>query len=448
MSTPTLLIALRDGALLQEVQKLSVLARFETIEALPTDDVWTGQCSASQIDVAIVQCDGFEAENCQQLMHHPTLRRTEFILVSNGELNAFVDQFTAHTACYHLRTPLDIPRLSDLLRDLHSELLSHLDTTAPRHKSELDQFGLLVGSSAPMHRLYRMIRKAARADAKVLVIGESGVGKELVANTLHLTGARAEGPFVAINCGALSPELVESELFGHVKGAFTGASKDRAGVFERARGGTLFLDEVTEMPLEMQVKLLRVLENNEFKPVGSDASKQADVQVIAASNRDPQEALENGHLRQDLYFRLSQFPIHVPPLRERGEDIIGLAKHFLLYRNNEEHTEKRISEGALSRLSQHHWPGNVRELKHVIERAYLLAENDILEEHIVLEDSALSASDPPIPGGVPLRELERAAIEKTLALNAGNKIATAEQLGISVKTLYNKLDKYKAPSQR
>jgi DNA-binding NtrC family response regulator len=295
-----------------------------------------------------------------------------------------------------------------------------------------------------MLKLYRTIRKVAITEANVLITGESGAGKELVANTLHLASFRSDKPFVAINCGALTPELIDSELFGHIKGAFTGAHRDHQGVFAQAEGGTLFLDEITEMPIEQQVKLLRVLENGEYRPVGSDKTFTANVRIAAATNRDPMQAIAEDMLREDLYFRLAQFPIAVPPLRDRAEDIIGLAQHFLAYRNVQEQQSKRFSTEAQNLIANHGWPGNVRELKHAVERAYILADNTIEAEHLLLDEhnagSELTTID--IPTGIRLDELEKAAILTTLAKNGGNKTDTAQQLGVSVKTLYNKLEKY------
>jgi DNA-binding NtrC family response regulator len=280
----------------------------------------------------------------------------------------------------------------------------------------------------------------------VLIIGESVVGKELVANTIHLASPRVNEPFIAINCGALSPELVDSELFGHVKGAFTGANRDHKGVFEQAEGGTLFLDEVTEMPIDHQVKLLRVLENSEYRPVGGDKVQRANVRIVAATNRDPIVAIEAGLFREDLYFRLAQFPIRVPPLRERGEDIIGLAQHFLAYRNVAEKQNKSLAEDCIQMIAKYPWSGNVRELKHAIERAYILADQDILPSHLQLpqtnEVGLCGGEQVVIPQGMRLDDLERIAIYQALETTQGNKTDTAEQLGISVKTLYNKLSKY------
>lgn len=408
---------------------------------------WMETVKPSGIDVVIVQADDFSNADLEKLVASQICHSTDVMFITGGLPNSIVDAATKQGACYHLRQPVDFEYIDQLLAEVYEGFIQQRDTEDVVITSDLDQFGLLVGSSMPMHRLYRNIRKAAQSRAKILLTGESGVGKELVANTIHLVGPNKTKPFVALNCGALSPELVESELFGHTKGAFTGAGKDRAGMIEKAEGGTLFLDEITEMPLDLQVKLLRVLETGEYKPVGSDENKTAHMQVIAATNRDPVQAIQEEKLRKDLYFRLAHFPVHVAPLRERGSDITGLAKHFLAYRNAQENTSKGITQAALDKISKHAWPGNVRELKYVIERAYLLAPQIIDVEHIVIEDiDKIADENLQVPTGVPLDEVEQQVILQTLEQNQDKKSETANQLGISVKTLYNKLEKYQKES--
>lgn len=395
--------------------------------------------------LAIIESANISARDSDVLTQSGILNTTEFVFVSPGAPNPHLDVLVKKSAAVHLRTPIDPEFLQDFCRDLLQDLESESADSPAVNNSSLDQFGLLVGSSNVMKHLYRTLRRVARSTASVLVEGESGVGKELVANTIHLASARAEAPFVAINCGALSPDLIDSELFGHIKGAFTGAVRDHQGVFEQAQGGTLFLDEVTEMPLEHQVKLLRVLETGEYRPVGSQRLLRADVRILAATNRDPQRAIIEGHLREDLYFRLAHFPINVPPLREREGDILGLAEHFLAYRNAAEGGQLGFSESAKASIQAHSWPGNVRELKHVIERAAILADEMITEEHLVLENPPPNFEERlEVPTGTSLEEIEREAITQTLTENEGNKTQTAQQLGISVKTLYNKLDKYES----
>ncbi len=443
MVQPNLLITMDDNSLQGQLLESVVVSSFD-LTTVSDADCWVDCLSQENSHVAIVQADNFSQDRCDKLIASQLLSRKDVIFVSEGEPNPFIDKAMQHGASYHLRTPLNMEFVNELLQEIYQEIVSENDSTEQVVASELDQFGMLVGSSRVMRKLYRVIRKAADSPANVLIIGESGTGKELVANTVHLIGSQCDTPFVAVNCGALSPELIESELFGHVKGAFTGADKERAGVFSQAEGGTLFLDEITEMPMDQQVKLLRVLETGEYRPVGSEKTKQANVRIISATNREPIEAIQEELFREDLYFRLAHYPIRVPPLRNREKDIVGLAKHFLAYRNAEEQMAKEISSEALQKIEQYEWPGNVRELKHAIERAYILAGDSLSEEHLILgygnesrEESSLS-----VPTGVPLEEVEKEAIINTLAENEGNKSVTADQLGISVKTLYNKLDKY------
>ena len=254
-----------------------------------------------------------------------------------------------------------------------------------------------------MQAVYDQVLKVARTDATVLVTGETGTGKELVAETLHELSERSEGPFVPLNCGAISPNLIESELFGHEKGSFTGATERRFGCFERADGGTLFLDEITEMSADLQVKLLRALESNTVQRVGGNEPIPVDVRVIAATNRDPHPAVADGSLREDLLYRLLVFPIHMPPLRNRDDDLDLLADYFLAQHNRRAGTHKELTRAARERLRHHPWPGNVRELRNVIERAFIMAETDVDAECISLAGAVTATRgrrrEPRDPGG-------------------------------------------------
>jgi transcriptional regulator with PAS, ATPase and Fis domain len=282
----------------------------------------------------------------------------------------------------------------------------------------------------------------------MLAVGESGAGKEVVARAVHERSNRRQGPFIAVNCGAIAPTLIESELFGHEKGGFTGALEQKAGYFEQAQSGTLFLDEVTEMPLEMQIKLLRVLESRTFQRVGGDTLLVSDVRILAATNRDPMDAVRSGHLREDLLYRLAVFPLQIPPLRERTEDIVPLARHFLAEFNAMEQTDKTFSPGTLERLVRYDWPGNVRELKNAVYRAYILADK------LVEIGNPNLANQPPRPTtvdgvvsvrvGTTLADTQREIILATLSRYDGDKRQAARALGISLKTLYNRLDVYRA----
>jgi DNA-binding NtrC family response regulator len=307
----------------------------------------------------------------------------------------------------------------------------------------------LLGNSAAMQEVLRLIERVGPTDASVLLTGESGSGKELAAQLIHRRSARHAGPFVAINCGAVPVGLIEAELFGHEKGSFTGAIRAHAGVFERAHGGTLLLDEVTEMPLDMQTRLLRVLETRKFYRVGASVELITDVRVIAATNRCPLKAVESAQLREDLLYRLAVFPIAMPPLRARGNDVDLLAEHFLAELNARAGTQKRLSAVARMMLKQHSWPGNVRELKNCIERAFILGD-EVLEPAPLIHagasprggDAADSRERLDIRVGSRIEDMERSLIEATLNHFQGNKRRAADALGCSLKTLYNKLNGY------
>jgi two-component system, NtrC family, response regulator AtoC len=319
------------------------------------------------------------------------------------------------------------------------------------------RFGKLWGRSEPMHRVYDQIARVAPTVVSVLLVGESGTGKEVVAATVHELSRRRTQPFLAVNCGAISPQLIESELFGHEKGSFTGAMRQHRGFFERAHGGTLFLDEITEMPLDLQVKLLRVLETGAFSRVGSDELFETDVRIIAATNRQPLEAVHQGRLREDLYYRLNVFQILLPPLRERVEDIELLAPHFLQAISAAEGRPKSFSPAAIERLKQYDWPGNVRELRNVVQRACIMSDGIVIDRPQLPDEGAgsgstraalspeLAADGAPmlrVRVGASIAEVERQLILATLEHCGGVKERTADVLGISLKTLYNRLRDY------
>jgi two-component system, NtrC family, response regulator HydG len=330
--------------------------------------------------------------------------------------------------------------------------------------ARLEHFGALYGACMSMRKLFEKIERLSRSTAPVIVLGESGSGKELVATTLHQLSDRAEQPFIAVNCGALAENLIESELFGHERGSFTGASRTHRGCFERASGGTLFLDEITEMPLDMQVRLLRVLETGRFCRVGGDNEIATDVRVLAASNRDLQEAVASGRLREDLMYRLCVIPLTVPPLRDRDDDALLLASMFLQQLNDEHDQNKRLSDNAKERILRYRWPGNVRELKNVVHRAFVLSDDELIVD---IDDSPRSEEAPQpvinaatpnsvafagsfavrIPVGMSLDAAEKALITATLEAVAGSKSKAAQMLGISLKTLYNRLHAYDGGSQ-
>ena len=311
------------------------------------------------------------------------------------------------------------------------------------------RFEELLGTSRSMQKLYDQLSRIADTDTSVLITGESGTGKELVARSLHRRSRRRECPFVAVNCAALPDTLLESELFGHAKGAFTDAKSDRKGLFIQAEGGTLFLDEIGELPLTMQPKLLRVLEENKVRPVGSDREIPIDVRIVTATNRDLESAVEEGRFREDLFFRVNVIQLSLPPLRSRGTDALLLAQHFLEYFAS--HTGKQvvgISKAVAEKLLAYSWPGNVRELRNVIERAVALTRYDTLAVEDLPEKIRDYRSSQVFIGGddpselIPLDEVERRYIMHVMNAVDGNKALAARTLGLDRKTLYRKLRQY------
>ena len=315
-------------------------------------------------------------------------------------------------------------------------------------------FPRILGESETLKRAVGETQRVAQTEATVLLLGESGTGKELFARAVHHLSARRDNPFVAINCAAIPETLIENELFGHERGAFTGATDRRQGKFELASGGTVFLDEIGELPLAVQGKLLRAIEEKVVDRIGGSAPVAVDVRVVAATNKDLKAAVDNGQFRGDLFFRLAVFPIEVPPLRDRGDDIIVLAQHFAAEIGRElRGREAQLSSGAVDALKQHHWPGNVRELENAIERACILSDSLILEpadlglgpsathESESLEQLDLSGTLSEVAHRA-LRIVERRKIVRALEANHGNKSKTAEDLGVSYKTLLNKIKEY------
>lgn len=367
------------------------------------------------------------------------------VITGNARVETSVNALEKGVSDYLIK-PIQIPQLRRILSHLTQPSALKGEVINLRAElRKLGRFGRLMGSSTAMQMVYDQVARVAPTSATVLLTGESGTGKEVVATTIHELSRRRKQSFLPINCGAISPQLIESELFGHEKGSFTGAVRDHRGYFERAHGGTLFLDEITEMPIELQVKLLRVLETRFFTRVGSDREIETDVRIIAATNRPPEEAVKRGYLREDLLYRLQVFPIHLPPIRERGEDIGLLANFFLDELNESEGTVKRFSASALDALSKHHWPGNLRELRNVVYRSFIMANSVIEESNFPKEITAprqAMGSCFTVRVGTSVAEVERNLIMATLDQCEGKKEKAAEILGVSVKTLYNRLKDY------
>ena len=366
-------------------------------------------------------------------------RRAEVILISgHATVDSAISALRVGVLDY-LTKPVDVRRLKAVLANVSRTLAFKEEVGSLREElRQLGHFGRLIGNSTPMQRVYDLVTRVAPTDATVLLVGESGTGKEEVAATIHELGRRKKLPFLPLNCGAVPPNLIESELFGHEKGSFTGATQMHRGYFERASKGTLFLDEVTEMPIELQVKLLRVLETGTLVRVGGDEPVSVDVRVIAASNRSPEQAVKDGKFREDLLYRLNVFPIVLPPLRDREGDVLLLAEQFLEAFNAAQGTAKRLSDAARDRIRAYPWPGNVRELKNELHRAFIICDGIIEFPDLVAEPVATAA---PETGGS-LEESERRLIFATLERYGGDKKKAAEILGISLKTLYNRLHLY------
>jgi DNA-binding NtrC family response regulator len=367
------------------------------------------------------------------------------VLTQYGTIDSAVEA-TRMGAMDYVTKPFRVDELRTRLeRVMHAVELQQENRLLREQLRTRPGFGLMIGMSAKMERVYKMVEKVSQHEYPVLILGESGTGKELVAKSIHYSGPRKDRPFVPVDCSALVPTLIESELFGYVKGAFTGAMQAKQGLLESAHGGTLFLDEIGDMPVDLQAKLLRALQEREIKPVGSTDRRQIDVRIIAATNRDLESAIRGGTFRQDLYFRLNVVQIKLPPLRDRKSDIPLLVTAFLEKFSESRGPVRTISDDAMRRLVAYDWPGNVRELENAIERAVALGSGPIV--HVADLPSNLhypsSERAPQKDELLPLEELERRAILRTLRETSGDKLAAARMLGIGKTTLYRKLKQYR-----
>ena len=348
-----------------------------------------------------------------------------------------------HQVFDYLMKPCRLSDIARLLGQVAERRNSKRQFAALQHRlRRAEGDSKLVGAGKPMEQVKTMIAKVAPTESSVLIRGETGCGKELVARAIHDSSLRGDQPLVPINCGALPETLIESELFGHCKGAFTGADSARTGLFEVAHEGTIFLDEIGELPLSMQAKLLRVLETGDIRRLGDTQTVHVDVRVVCATHRNLEKMVHEGTFREDLMFRINTFEIRVPPLRERTEDIVTLARHLLRRHRTDGSDEDLFTKEAMERLVDHKWPGNVRELANVIEHAAILCESlpiesEDLPEHFSRRQLRKEISE---SGPMTLREIEMLAIEIAVHRNDGSKSAAAEELGVSLKTLYNKLN--------
>ena len=396
-------------------------------------------------DLQLPDMDGLE------VMRHMKDARptTEVIVVTGyGSVPRAVEA-TKAGAFYFVEKPFDFEELEPLVqkalerRELLAETMS-----MRRQLSTRSEYFNIIGASKQMQTIYETIESVAKSDANVLIVGESGTGKELIANAIHYNSLRSKNPFIKVNCAALPKELIESELFGHTKGAFTGAHADKEGLVQHAAGGSLLLDEIAEMPVELQPKLLRVLQERSYRKIGSEKTYTVDFRLVCSTNRLPADAIREGLLRDDLFYRISTITIHVPPLRERNEDIQLLTEHFLeMYAKKYDRPITGVSQTAYQRLFGHTWPGNVRELQNVIERAVLLAKGSRVEpldlpfDNGTLPEGSETATWE-VPPNMTLEDIERLVIERTLQRTGGNKQAAANLLGIYRPRLYSKIRKY------
>jgi DNA-binding NtrC family response regulator len=342
--------------------------------------------------------------------------------------------------------PLDLARLRALVRSAIRQRQGETENRPVRARLRADRRTLLPGAGPLMRRAVDAARRVAKTNATLLVVGESGTGKELLARLVHRESLRVRGPFVAVNCAGLTESIIESELFGHVKGAFTGAVRGKKGKFELAEGGTLFLDEIGEVPLNVQVKLLRVLQEREVEPVGGEEPVRIDVRLVCATHRDLEQMVREGKFREDLYYRIKVIVLRLPALRERPEDVPELVDHFRRGSNERNGRDvKRFTDAALERLRAYSWPGNVRELENVVEQAVVLARGDTVDVD-GLPPEITGDGGPKdvlrIPVGTSLAQTERELILETLRRTGGNKTQAAKLLGIGVRTLYRKLEEY------
>lgn len=395
-------------------------------------------------DVVMSELSGLEL---LRLLKEGDVRRPVLMMTAHGTVDMAVEAMK-EGAYDFITKPLDYPKLKSVLEAAEEDI--QLRQESRRLDSAIQKgsgFGPFVGNSGEMKEVYELIRDLADTGASVLITGESGTGKELVARQLHEMSSRIEEPFVAVNAAAIPEDLMESEIFGHEKGSFTGATGMREGCFELANGGTLFLDEISEMPVALQPKLLRVLEDGKVRRLGGKREFKVDVRVLSATNRDPEDAIEKGLLRRDLYYRLNVFTIGLPPLRRREEDIALLVQHFIHEFNQKHDCEvEGAKDEALELLESYDWPGNVRELRNITERAVVLAKSGWVDaNHLppyIRNPEGSPRESFSIPVGITAAEAEKRLILTTLERVGNNKAEAARQLQLDVKTIRNKLKQY------
>jgi len=433
-----------DEPSLQELMRLELPQMGHTVTVCPDGHTAVAALEKDQFDCILVDLDmpGMNGIQVVQRAHTLAPETEAIILTGKQTLESAIEALRFGVVDY-LSKPCRLSDLELLLSQVAARRALRRQYVAlqKQSKSTREESSKLVGKHASMQLIQKLIGKVAPTNSTVLIRGETGCGKELVARAVHQQSLRNGKPFIAINCGALPENLIESELFGHRKGAFTGADSQRQGLFEIASTGTIFLDEIGELPLSMQAKLLRVLESGDVRRVGDNEAFKVDVRVVCATHRNLEEMVEQGTFREDLMFRINTFEIHVPSLRERVEDIESLARHiYLRFRPEHHNVGKIFSDETLSTLVSHRWPGNVRELANVIEHATILCDcPPLLPEHLPkhFSDRKLRKDLRTTTSPMSLKEVELIAIQEAVTRHAGNKNAAAEELGISLKTLYN-----------
>jgi two-component system NtrC family response regulator len=435
-----------DEPSLQELMKLELPRLGHRATVCPDGATAVAALEKNTFDCIIVDLDmpGLDGIGVIARCKESSPETEAVVLTGKGTLDTAIAALR-HGAFDYLTKPCRLIEIEALLKRVAEKKRLEQKNRALEHQvRRLEGTPRLVGSTPAMHKVRLLIEKVAPTSSTVLILGETGTGKELVARSLHEHSTRAAAPFVAVNCGGLPETLIESELFGHRKGAFTGADEHRIGLFEVAHGGTIFLDEIGELPRAMQPKLLRVLESGEIRRVGENKPVIVDVRVVCATHRNLPEMVAAEEFREDLMYRINTFEIHLPPLRERIDDVPELARFLLArHRRGTRDAEAELAEDAIAALRSHVWPGNVRELANVIEHATILCESGpIHRAHLPqrFDSRQLVGSARQRPGVMTLRELEMEAIHDALERTGGNKPKAADQLGISLKTLYNKLN--------
>ncbi len=435
-------------------QGLAAALEMDGYNVLMADNGETGLQLALRGDIDLIITDlrmpGISGEEVLQKVTAASPGLPVIVLTGHGSIDTAVDAMRAGAYDF-LTKPLNLDRLSLIVK----RALQNRELSLQHHqlKEELDSnksFESIIGKSAEMQKIFEMVRRVAASKASVLITGESGVGKELIANAVHNLSPRKDNPLVKVHCAALSENLLESELFGHEKGAFTGANARKRGRFELAHGGSIFLDEIGEINQNVQIKILRVLQDKRFERVGGEETVETDVRVIAATNRNLEEEITKGNFREDLYYRLNVVHIHVPPLRERKDDIPLMVSSFLKeFAKENGKNITSIDSRARSALYKYDWPGNIRQLRNCMESAVVMCAGDTL----TLDDfpptiSQNTAQDfVQIPNGITLEEAEKIYIQESLAVNQGNKSKTAEVLGIGRKTLHRKLEEWESAEE-